>query len=290
MRVAGNRVSHISDFFHEELDSIYGKEEVDALFKEASAFYLGIERNELRIKFNEHVNQSDLIRIYDCVKALKTGKPFQYITGETLFYGNKFLVDPSVLIPRPETEELVDLILKENPNCSSVVDIGTGSGCIIISILKKLSKAKGFACDVSKEALNAAKGNAKINQVNLSFFQADVLDSEKFKKDFGEKLDLIVSNPPYIKLSEKESMHKNVLDHEPHLALFVEGDDEVIFYRSIIDLSKELLSEGGKLYFELNPLTGNDVATYAKRTGLFKEISLLKDISGKTRFFRAVRD
>lgn len=285
MRVAGNKLKHIIDFFHSELKGIYEDSEIHAMLEVAVESVLGFSKTELLQKTEENINQSDLLKLYDCAKDLKKNIPIQYILGETWFYNLKFRVNSNVLVPRPETEELVDLILKENTSAVSLVDIGTGSGCIPVTIKKKLPGAKVAACDISKEALALAKKNAELNTTDIHFFEANILEAQ-----LPEKFEIIVSNPPYIKESEKEQMEKNVLEHEPHLALFVEGDDAIVFYKRIIDLCGNFLEKKGKLYFELNPLTAKDVEEYAKKTNLFESSFLLKDMSGALRFFKAIKN
>lgn len=289
MKVAGNKVSHLTDFFHGELDGLYGVSEVNSLIAIAFEHYLGFARSEMSMRANENLNQSDLLKLYDCCKALKTGRPLQYILKEAWFYGLRFFVNEHVLVPRPETEELVDDILRENKTMSTLLDIGTGSGCIPVSIKRNLNSCEVSACDISQQALEVAKKNAALNEVHVDFFEADVLNIEGFETLCSKTFDTIASNPPYIKLSEKNSMHQNVLDHEPHLALFVNGEDEIIFYRRIIGLCKNKLNANGKLYFELNPLTATNVKKYAEETGMFVSVELKKDLSGNIRFLKAIK-
>lgn len=289
MKVAGNKISHISDHFHSELDQLLGKEEVSAMFSLAAEHYLHIRGSELNLRFSENVNQSDLLLLYDCAKELKTGKPLQYILGQTFFYGLNFMVHEKVLIPRPETEELVDLIIKENKNCKSLMDIGTGSGCIPVSIKFKLTQCKVYACDISRDAIKVADENAKANKTQIDFRMANVLNEEEMESVFPEKFEIIVSNPPYIKRSESNTLAKSVIEFEPHLALFAEGEDPIIFYRRIIELCRTKLDSSGKLYFELNPITAEAVKETAVKSGIFDEVKLINDMSGNVRFLRAVR-
>jgi release factor glutamine methyltransferase len=289
MKVAGNRIRHLGDYYHSELDVLYGREEVDSLFSAVLEHFLGYKKSEFRLKQDENVNQSDLLLIYDICKELKTGKPLQYILHEAWFYNLKLYVDENVLIPRPETEELVELILQRNKSPQSLLDIGTGSGCIPLAIKKQLPQASVCACDISSGALAVAKRNAVEHDLDVHFFEADIL-----KEDLSEKLsievEVVVSNPPYIKTDEKELLHKNVIGYEPHLALFVNGSDDIIFYRRIIDLCKSILSLKGKLYFELNPLTSEKVRSCAESSGLFSSTELIKDMSGKMRFLEAIKE
>jgi release factor glutamine methyltransferase len=287
MKIAGNKLAHLSDYYHSELDEIVGKDEVNALFRLAVEFYLPVPtaagRNELHLRLNDRVNQSELLGIYDCCKELKKGRPIQYILGEAWFYGSKFKVNENVLIPRPETEELCELIIKENANCISLLDIGTGSGCIPVSIKKHLPNCEVSALDVSERALEIAKVNAELNGTGINFLKKDILKEYSSEKKFG----VIVSNPPYIKKNERSSLAEQVIAHEPHLALFVEGEDDIVFYKRIIDVCKNSLAADGKLYFELNPLTASKVLDYAKAAAIFKSAELIKDMSGNVRFLIA---
>ena len=290
MKVAGNKISHLADFFHSELDELFGKEEVNAIFLNAVHNYLHIKGSELKLRFHENVNQSDLILIYDCVLELKKGKPLQYIIGKTFFYGLDLNVNEHVLIPRPETEELVDLIIKENKDCEYLLDIGTGSGCIPVAIKKNLPSCHVFACDISRDALHVARQNADTNGVSVQLRIADVLNKEEMLRVFPEKFEVIVSNPPYIKRSESATLSKQVIDFEPHLALFSDEDDAVIFYRKIISFCGVSLKRRGKLYFELNPLTADAVKDIAINSGFFDKIELIRDMSNNVRFLKAVRN
>jgi release factor glutamine methyltransferase len=285
MRVAGNSVAQMFDFFRSELSPLYDDGEIRKLFEVVVGRYTHLQPHQL---YNSDVrlNQSDLLTIYDSCKRLSQGEPLQYITGEAWFYDLKFKVDPSVLIPRPETEELVELILKENPVVHSLLDIGTGSGCIPITIKRHRTDCDVTAIDVSVDALQTAENNATENSTAVLFVNADVFD-DKAVSSLG-RFDVIVSNPPYIAETEKASLHINVVKHEPHLALFALGD-AIRFYKRIIDLCDKMLNPGGKLYFELNPDTSNEVLNYATGTKAFQHLKLLKDMSGKVRFLRGER-
>lgn len=289
MKVAGNKLKHLLDFYRSQLQSHYDSSEIQAIFETSVTHFLGFTKTEIILKLEENLNQSDLLKLYDCAKALGTGQPLQYVLKEAWFYNLPFYVNSSVLIPRPETEELVDLILKENKDLYSLLDIGTGSGCIPISIKKNRPFAKIFGCDLSQAALDVAFRNAKKFETQIEWSLADALSSD-FGKQFSQTFEVIVSNPPYIKKSEAVDMLAQVIDHEPHMALFAEGEDASIFYKKIISHSKKLLSEGGKLYFELNPLTAEEVKTYAIESAIFKEVDILTDMSGKARFMRLTKN
>ncbi|MBX3163891.1 MAG: peptide chain release factor N(5)-glutamine methyltransferase [Bacteroidetes bacterium] len=281
VRVASNKLKHILDFFHSELNGIYPTSEIEAMTAIAVYSVLGFSKTDMVLRAEENLNQSDLLKLYDCAKDLKNHVPLQYILKEAWFYNLKFYVNNNVLIPRPETEELVDVIIKENKTTHSFLDIGTGSGCIPVSIKKNSSSATVSACDISKAALQVAQKNAENHKTNIHFFEKDILN-----ESIAGKFDVIISNPPYIKKEEAATLSKQVIEHEPHLALFT-GEDDIVFYKKIIDLCKTSLNEKGHLYFELNPLTANSVKDYALNSNLFSSVELLKDMSGNVRFLRA---
>lgn len=287
MRVAGNKLKHLVDFYHSELTPIYETGEIEALLGITVNHVLGFSKTEILQKKEENINQSDLLKLYDYCKELKKHIPLQYLLGETLFYNLKFKVNEQVLIPRPETEELMELILKEASAPKSILDIGTGSGCIPVVLKKNLPKASVFACDISASALEVANKNAVLNHTEVLFFEANVLLPGKIEEKSKTTFDIIVSNPPYIKISEKMQMEKQVLEHEPHLALFVEDADEIIFYKKIIDLCDTCLNAKGMLYFELNPLTAEAVKAYALTSQLFSGVDVMMDMSGVKRFMKA---
>lgn len=286
MRVASNKLIDLRDFYRKELKLLYPETEADALFYYACEHFLGYNRQKLIAGLTETINQSDLLKIYDCGKALSSGKPIQYILNEAWFFNRRFYVNPSVLIPRPETEELVELILPVLPAGGTVLDIGTGSGCIPITLACEKPSLQVSGCDVSKPALLVARQNATQLNIPLHVIEADVLSSG-FLSLFKHRFDCLISNPPYIVKQEAEAMHSNVLQHEPHLALFVEGDDAVLFYRIIIAHSAALLNPHGLLAFELNPLTAEMVKQLATDSKLFTSVEIKNDMSGKQRFLLA---
>lgn len=219
------------------------------------------------------------------IDRLKKHEPIQYILEETEFFGLPFTVNKNVLIPRPETEELVELIISENKKPGlHILDIGTGSGAIAIALAKQMDKANVSAWDISYKALDVAVLNSKINSVDISFKIVDVLGDYPIDKKF----DIIVSNPPYIMEKEKVSMEQNVLDYEPHSALFVPDNNALLFYNRIADISSNLLNPGGKLYFEINRAKGQETVTILKEKG-FTQIALFKDLSKNDRMVRVVR-
>jgi release factor glutamine methyltransferase len=287
MKIATNKLADLFEFYKTELSSIYDNDELYAIFELVCEHYLGYSKTETRSNFQGNLNQSDVLKIYDTAKALKTGMPIQYIFGEADFYNLKFKVNNSTLIPRPETEELVDLIIKSqttnNSNPITILDIGTGSGCIPITLKKNISNSKVTGIDISEQALEVAKVNATKNNVDVDFINFDILSNNQQLS----KYNLIVSNPPYVLNSEAKQMDPRVLEHEPHLALFVEDTDPIIFYKRIIDLCTKYLEEKGYLYFELNPMYANDVKNYANASKIFNFTEIMQDMSGKERFFKA---
>lgn len=229
------------------------------------------------------ISQETLIDAY--IKELKLQKPIQYILGETEFFGITLKVNPHVLIPRPETEELVEWVIADRDNdFPSVLDIGTGSGCIAIAIAKKLPAAKVFALDISAEAIILAKGSSINASTSITFFQQDILSIPSELK--GAPYDIVVSNPPYVRNSEKELMQPNVLKNEPKSALFVSDDDPLVFYDAIAQTALTTLKQNGKVYCEINEALGPETAKIFKDKG-FTDVEIRKDINGKDRMLRA---
>jgi release factor glutamine methyltransferase len=278
--------------FIEALHSIYDKEEIESFFFIISEFLHQKKRIDLALEPNFSINENELEKWNSIIAELKQEKPIQYILGETEFYGLRFLVNENTLIPRQETEELVDLILSENSKIENphpkILDIGTGSGCIAISLAKNLPNAKVYALDVSEKALDIAKQNAEINKVEINFINKSILEVEDLEQltthnsQLTTNFDIIVSNPPYVRNLEKIEIKKNVLEYEPHLALFVEDNDALLFYRKIAQLAKINLVENGKLYFEINQYLGKETVELLENLD-FKNIQLLKDIYGNVR-------
>ncbi|RKS98821.1 peptide chain release factor N(5)-glutamine methyltransferase [Flavobacterium sp. 123] len=280
------RIKEYRTEFLQELTPIYDAGEAE------SFFYLILEeKNQLKqIDLALHpdlIFSADEIMVWNSLlESLKKEIPIQYILGKTNFYGLDFELNENVLIPRPETEELVEWILesqksKVKSQKPKILDIGTGSGCIAISLAKNLSDASVFAIDVSEKALATAKKNAAINEVNVTFIEKNILETE----DLEQQFDIIVSNPPYVRNLEKEEIKKNVLEHEPHLALFVEDNDALIFYRKIAALAQKNLSPNGQLYFEINQYLGVEMKDLLEKMN-FKNIELRKDIYGNDRMIK----
>lgn len=274
----------IRNIYHKELDPIYPKEEVDSFFYLAISHFLDLERFVLAMQPNLTLTKEKEQPLFEVLSQLRLEKPIQYILGSTDFMDMEFIVNKDVLIPRPETEELVRWVIAEHTNqdmALNVLDIGTGSGCIAISLAKALKNAKVFALDVSEKALRTAELNAIKNKVEIECIQSDILITESLK----EKFDIIVSNPPYVRVLEKELMSSNVIENEPEIALFVSDDDPLVFYRRITEFAKANLKKGGSLYFEINQYLGEE--TKALLENGFSNIELRKDIFGKERMLRA---
>lgn len=252
------------------------------IFEEVCQYSL----TDLLLHKNSVLSANKRQKIETILLRLRRNEPIQYILGHTRFCGINIHVNPSVLIPRPETEELVELILKENHEIKrNILDIGTGSGCIALALAKALPDSHISGWDVSPEALDTAKQNARQNEINnVSFSQKDVLSPDL--SDIRERYALIVSNPPYICEWEKKSMDKNVLDYEPSLALFVKDSDPLIFYRRIAEIGQEILVPEGKLYFEINALLGEETQKTIRDLG-YSDVHISNDISGKPRFISA---
>ncbi len=296
MKIASNKLSHLYTYYKTELALLYEDDELYAIFETVCETYLKFTKAEVKQKFESNLNQSDLIKIYDAAKELKKGTPVQYVLKEAFFYDLFFNVTPAVLIPRPETEELVDLILKElkttKQRALKIIDIGTGSGCIPITLKKHIPQAEVVGIDISEKALEVARTNAVKQNVEVTFKSIDILSKDASSHishliSHHVPFSIIISNPPYIALSESKQMEARVLKHEPHLALFVEDTDPIIFYKQIIDLCRDHLEPAGYLFFELNPLFALEVKNYANTVNLFNFTELIVDMSGKNRFLKA---
>jgi release factor glutamine methyltransferase len=317
--------------FFQELSSLYDEKEIESFFYLILENFHQIKRIDLALNPQMRMNDKQLLHWESILSDLKKQKPIQYILGETEFYGLPFLVNENTLIPRPETEELVELIIKQNSKSEippepkvngaklnsklKILDIGTGSGCIAIALKKDLPNSEVFAIDISEEALETAKKNAQINQVEIHFIQADILKINNLEQlpssnshlptsnsqlptsnfqlptsnfQLPTTFDIIVSNPPYVRILEKQEINPNVLEYEPHLALFVEDDDAFIFYRKIAQLALKSLTPNGKLYFEINQYLGKETVELIESFG-FKNVVLHKDIYGNDRMIGGTR-
>lgn len=273
--------------FIRELSSIYDEGEAESFFYLILEDKKQLRRIDLALQPDLVFSEADLQVWNSILEQLKLEIPVQYLLGKTHFYGLEFEVNENVLIPRPETEELVDWIIQENLKIKKfkdlkILDIGTGSGCIAISLAKNITNAQVFAIDVSEKALATAQKNAEINEVKVTFIHKNILETVDLEQEF----DIIVSNPPYVRNLEKQEIKKNVLDHEPHLALFVEDDNALIFYRKIAELARKNLSPNGQLYFEINQYLGKEMVELLENLD-FATIELRKDIYGNERMTRS---
>jgi len=269
--------------YSQKLQELYPKQEAESLVFWLFESYLGKKRMDILKNESLDMEHSGLTL---ALENLLEGMPIQYILGKAPFYGREFVVSPAVLIPRNETEELVHLILKENPKQGlRILDIGTGSGCIPITLDLEMSDPKVYAIDISGEALAISKQNADLLHSKVEFRLLDILQEEL---PYGN-LDIIVSNPPYVRHSEKDLMHTNVMAHEPHLALFVYDEDPLLFYRVISQKAKKALKPGGKLYFEINEAFGKETKLLMENLG-FEEVKILEDLNGKERMVSGINN
>lgn len=264
--------------FVEKLLPLYDVLEAESFFYITLEDFHQMKRIDLALNPTFVFSEEDLAKWNSVLEKLEKEIPIQYILGNAHFYGLEFEVNENTLIPRPETEELVEWIIKNNSKIEGfkdlkILDIGTGSGCIAISLAKNLPHAKVFAIDVSEKALETAKRNALKNETEVTFLLKNILETE----DLEQQFDIIVSNPPYVRNLEKEEIKKNVLDYEPHLALFVEDNNALIFYRKISELAQKNLNENGQLYFEINQYLGTEMIDLLEVKN-FKNIELRKDI------------
>lgn len=268
-----------------ELAEYYSESETNALIQIIAIDILEISNTAFFLRDEITLTPSQEATVAQCIERLKKWEPIQYIIGETEFCNLRFKVDPSVLIPRPETSELVQWIIAETPQkpCN-ILDIGTGSGCIAISLDKELTQAQVRAWDISPEAIETARSNNVLNSTNVIFEQCDILGCTPQEELF----DIIVSNPPYIKEVEKENMESNVLDWEPGTALFVPDNNPLLFYREIAAKARTMLTDGGKLYFEINREHGAEICSMLASL-CYSNIELRKDFADNDRMIRAVK-
>ena len=277
------------EIFHSALSKLYPKTEIDSFFFLLIEQYLNLQRIDSILKADFKISKDQIKRLERATKRLQKEEPIQYILGNTCFYGLPFVVNKSVLIPRPETEELVEWILssvseyqKEKKKTLTILEVGTGSGCISIALKKHVPNATVVAIEISKEALKIAQENSRINQVEIQFILQDVLKPFTLSQQF----DIIVSNPPYVREVEKKTIRSNVLHNEPHIALFVEDHKPLLFYDKISELSNNYGNTGGYLFFEINQYLGSETVSLLKNKG-FKNIELKKDFQGNNRMIRS---
>ena len=273
--------------FIQELLLIFDEGEAESFFYLILEEKQQLKRIDLALNPDLTFSKEQMLVWNSLLEQLKCEVPVQYLLGKTSFYGLDFEVNPTVLIPRSETEELVDWIIKSlksriGNSKLKILDIGTGSGCIAISLAKNIENAQVFAIDISDKALATAKKNAEVNKVEVTFIHQNILDTA----DLNQNFDIIVSNPPYVRNLEKQEIKKNVLNNEPHLALFVEDNDALIFYKKIAKLAQQSLSQNGELFFEINQYLGQEMIEMLEKMN-FRTIELRKDIYGNDRMIRA---
>ncbi len=273
-------LSDFRAFFNDNLSKLYPKTEIDAFFFILAKYQLNFEMTDIFTKSNFEISEENLTEMNLVLERLKHYEPIQYILGKTEFFGLPFFVNEHTLIPRPETEELVELIINKIPNQKkySILDIGTGSGCIAISLKKHLENSEVSAIDFSENALKMAQKNAELNKTKINFIQKDILKAE----ELSQKYDVIVSNPPYVRNLEKQEMKNNVLDFEPHSALFVDDENPLIFYDKIADLAQKHLNKNGLLFFEINQYLGDEMIDLLNQKN-FKNIEIKNDLFGNQR-------
>lgn len=278
------KVKELREKFIADLSAFYDKEELLSFFYILTNKYLGFSKALIALNLDTEIEEPTVNQFKSAKKELIKFKPIQYIIGDTEFYGLDIEVDKNVLIPRPETEELVDWILKDvKPNKKiNILDVGTGSGCIAIALKKNIPSARVTAVDLSEKALKLAMSNAKLNNVDVDFRCLDILKVKALDRQY----DIIVSNPPYVRDLEKKEIRTNVLDYEPHLALFVKDNDPLVFYLKITDLAKSALKRNGTLYFEINQYLGDETRAMISEKG-FEEVFLRKDLYGNDRMIKA---
>lgn len=286
-------IKEVFTIFKQNLAAIYDAQETEAITLMVLTEILNASKATIKAFSEKELTLTQQEEANNILTQLKTGKPLQYALGYTEFYGLKFLVNPSVLIPRPETEELVQWAIEAVGSFKlavgglNILDIGTGSGCIAISLKKNLPASQVSAIDISTGALQMAKENAMLNEVDVNFIEADILNIKSEIKI--PKSEIIISNPPYVTLLDKTQMHTNVTDFEPHTALFVPEDDPLLFYKAIADFAMNNLVANGLLFFEINEGLGRETVDLLESKG-FKDVELRQDMGGRDRMVKAKHD
>ena len=283
------QLSEIKTIYHKELGKLYPKEEIDSFFYELIDHYLNLQKFILVLQPNYVVGKAEELPLFTALERLKQEEPLQQITGKAYFRNLELKITKETLIPRPETEELVSWIIADSniAEPQRILDIGTGSGCIALSLAQELPRAKVTAVDISKKALMVAKENAVNNNVEVTFKEFDVL-SGNFTRELQGPWDVIVSNPPYVRELEKEEIRKNVKDYEPATALFVSDNDPLIFYREIALKAKTYLKPKGKLYFEINQYLPEETKALLIANS-FEQVELKQDIFGNFRILKGIK-
>jgi release factor glutamine methyltransferase len=278
-------INEARNTYNSELSDLFPPEEIRSFFAMLASHWMGYSRLELALHSSDELTPEVQLQFSDALARLKTFEPVQYIIGTTEFYGQTFEVTPDTLIPRPETEELVDWIIKDHKGPAEILDIGTGTGCIAVSLAKHLKDSVVSATDISAEALKIAGRNAERNDVVVRFSEQNILKVKTLPKRY----DIIVSNPPYVRFSEKGSMRENVLHFEPESALYVPDDDALKFYRQIAKTAYDHLKGDGCLFFEINEYLGQEMVSMLKELG-FGRIILRQDFRGRDRFIKCTPD
>lgn len=286
MKVPSNRLKTVRDYYAALLVPAYGANESAQLMRLLIKHFFGFDKLKMALEPELRLSESELLQLHFAVKDLLNNKPIQYVLGETEFYGRRFITKAGALIPRPETEQLIDYIISKEKRQKplSILDIGTGSACLAISLALEFPEAKVTAFDVSPEALQVARENAALHEVEVDFIQADLLTEKQLY--FEKQADIIVSNPPYVRQSEQSLMHKNVTEWEPGLALFVPDADPLVFYRALAEFAAKSLNSGGSIWVEINEAFAPEVRTVFDQNGLVNATSF-KDFHEKDRFVRA---
>ncbi len=306
MKMSSNSVRDCRRHYAGELEKIYGSNEANALIMILLEHYFNINRVKIAMNPDLRLSESELLTLHFAVKELLKNKPVQYVIGEAEFCDMKFFVDENVLIPRPETEELVNQLVswsvsqfgvnphpsfrpkrsevEKSPANISILDIGTGSGCIAVSVAKLLKNSAVTAVDISEKALEVAKKNAQANGVDVRFILDDILNPQNSEL-IENQYDIIVSNPPYVCESEKREMRANVLEHEPATALFVSDNDPLIFYRKILEFAQKALRPNGEVWFEINERFGKEMRALCLEKGL-QNVEIINDFRGRDRVVR----
>jgi len=287
MAVKIQTIKDIRIYLAEELAGIYPEPEIISLTNIIIKSILGLSQSQMLYMSDQDIPEEKAGRITSVCTELKTGKPLQYVLGETLFFNCTIRTTDAALIPRPETEELVQLIIRENRDFhGNIIDVGTGSGCIAVALAASLPGTRVTGIDISDAALNLARENAALNNVIVTYLTGDILSADF---ELPSKAGIIVSNPPYVRNSEKNLVHRNVLDFEPHKALFVPDSDPLLFYRAIIEHAKKSLLPQGRLYFEINEALGEEMHRLLESSG-YSEIEIVDDINGKHRIIKGTRN
>ena len=285
IKIHNNSLASLRQYFSDKLKEKYEATEVDSFFFMAMEHFLGKSRLSYMQDPEQSVSESDILRFRSLSKELMKNRPIQYILGETEFMGLKLKVREGVLIPRPETEEIMADVFEKVKDAKLIYDLCSGSGCMGLSTKSKWPASRVIGIEKSDTAISIAKENARLNKLDLEFHKGDILKGIKSM----ESCDLILSNPPYVTESEKRQMQANVLDHEPHMALFVPDEDPLIFYKSIVKIAVDKLVPGGWLFMEINEKFGKEMEALCLELGLKDELSINQDLNGKDRWISVKR-